>query len=279
MGAYLNFASGVSIANQDTDYELIGFGSGAGTNINSGGTNHSKGSYVQLAAGGTAGVTVNDVAGLYLYIFVSSSGGVRFLVDISINGGSSALVTDLYAQPGTNTPGAGVPIYLPLNIPAGSDVQIRTQASTNNTTCNFAIIGVKRSAQSRPCFGNCEHIIAPDTTNTRPSGTNVPLSNAWTQLNASTSRSYGALLGVMGDNGTNPATAQPISGAIGVGASSAEVEIGRWMATQLTTAPNLVRGYSPLFEKAVASGSRISARAYGATAGSDNLRFQVLGFY
>lgn len=271
---------GGSGANQNLNntYEFLGFGSGDGTSVAAAGSTNTKGSYTQLSGAGGGGVTVNNLRGIYVMPLVSSAAGTRFLADISFDGGTTANIPNVYLQPGTPTYGSTPGVYFPMAIAAGANIQVRHQSATASATARYAVVGAIANSQSPPGFSTCAAINAADTTNTRPNTTNIPLTDAWTELVASTATQYGAILAVAGDNGTTPGTSQAVGVQVGTGAAASETAIMRWLAAATTTGPLLARGFSPLIEKTIASSTRLSAKAYGAVAGTDNIRVQLFGF-
>lgn len=273
MSHWISFASGggTTIQNPDITYEQVGFGSGDGTVI-TGTSVNTKGSYVQLTAS-----TSNNWSGFYLSVASSSSGTARFLMDISLDGGSTIAVPNLFIQPGAILGGQTGPIYIPLNVASGANIQIRTQTGTTNASFRAAIIGAITNSQSRPCFSTCTALTSADTATTLPGTIDIPLDNTWEEVVASTSTTYGAIQAFYGA-AVNPGTAQTVGVALGVGAASSEVELIRTIIGLNSSSPPLRGGGGPLVEHSIPSGSRLSARCYGPTPASDNIRAQLFGF-
>lgn len=277
MGAFLSFGGGVSIDNLEYDPVLIGFGSdGFGTQIPGNAAAFVKGATTQLAASVSA-----DLAGIILVFLNASASNGRYNVDISLDGGSTWFMENIYVAPNNNA--GGVTYYpLPINIPQGSDFRMRCSGEASNRTVNVAVIGVPRSAQSRPLYNNAERLFAADTAanyaTTSAFGVALASSTVWTELVASTSREYKALLPIIGESGA-ATTIQPISVRIATGAAGSETEIARFPLSIGTSSPRLPRGICPLISKVIPVGTRVSMHVYAATPGSDTIRPQIWGFY
>lgn len=279
MSGFTSFAAaGGANQNLDNTYEFIGFGSGDGTLITAAGTANTKGSYTQLTAGGVGGITQNALRGIFLMPLLTSAAGNRYLADISFDGGTTANIPDVYLQPGTAVYGSTPGKPFPMAIAAGANIQVRVQSATASGTVRFAIVGVISNSQSPPCFSTCTALTTASTADTRATSTNIPLTDTWTEAVASTAAQYGAILAVAGSNGTALGTAQTIGVQVGTGAAAAEVAFMRWLITGNTGAPEMPRGFSPLAERVTAAGARLSVKAFGAVAGTDNIRVQLFGF-
>ncbi|MBS0371760.1 MAG: hypothetical protein JSS57_21470 [Proteobacteria bacterium] len=274
MSQWISFGGGGgAVANLNTTYEEAGFGAGDGTLISTTSPAHTKGAYVQLTAS-----TANDWAGFWVSLATGSAASARFLFDISFDGGSTVAVPNVYTLPGGPfSSGQSALFFLPMNVPAGANIQVRAQSGVASQTFRIALLGVVRNSDSRPLFNTCTAISAADTAGTQPGTTAIPLTDTWTEMNPSTSATYGAIFANFGAS-TSPATSQAIGIAIGRGAAASEVEMVRTISGFSSTSPTL-RGVSGfMVETSVASGTRICCRAYGATPGSDAIVGQLFGF-
>lgn len=272
MSQWIPFSSGGgSITNLNTTYEQVGLGSGDGTVITTAAAN-TKGSYVQLTAS-----TINNWAGFWLSLGPASASGTRYLLDISFDGGTTVAVPNLFIQPGAILSGQGPMFFVPLNVPSGSDFRVRAQASTGTNTFRMAVLGVVRTSASRPLFNACTALNAADTTSTYPGAISIPLTDAWTEITASTAGTYGALLSIHAASG-NATTPQTVGIAIGTGAAASEVEMIRWICGYNSSSPALRGATSVLVETSVAAGTRVAARCYGSTPNSDAILGQIFGF-
>lgn len=260
--------AGSAPANANDTYETLGLTSAGGALITASGLN-TKGASADI------GVTASQWSGFFLQLGPGSSASGRWLIDLSFDAFATVKVPNIFVQPGT---GSGVmTVFIPLNVPAGTTISAKCQSSTSGGSIRAVCIGRVTNAASPPLFTSVAALIAADTTNTRPSTVDVPLTAAWTQLNAATAATYGAVLALVSDNGTPPA-AQNVSLSLGVGAAAAEAAFINWGATILNSAPSMPRTASPIVYRSVPAGSRLTAKAEGGTPGSDNLRFQAFGF-
>lgn len=266
--------AGGSPLNEDTDYEFVAFGvqDQGGVSLGSAGVTNTKGTPVQVTA-----ATADDWAGFDLIVF--SNLNVRSLIDISISGNSFATpaVPNLYMRPSAGGAGDGrCEAYIPLNVPAASDIYARIQNPSTGVNTPVAIRGRKRSAKSPPCFDVMEALVSGSTTH---AGATVSMTNSvvWTEIVASTSQTYGALLTILGEESS--ITANKKGGLrLAVGSSGSEVEFWRqtWRAA---TGNPLIRsdGYR-LIEKTIPAGSRISACVITDMPNSDTASVGLWGF-
>lgn len=271
---YFGGAGGGSPLNEDTDYEFVAFGvqDQGGVSLGSAGVTNTKGTPVQLTA-----ATADEWAGFDLLVFDNSN--VRSLIDISISGNSFATpaVPNLYMRPSAAGAGSGrAEVYIPLKVPAASDIYARIQNPSTGVWTPVAIRGRKRSAKSPPCFDVMEALVSGSTTH---AGATVSMTNSvvWTEIVASTSQTYGALLTILGEESS--ITANKKGGLrLAVGPSGSEVEFWRqtWRAA---TGNPLIRsdGYR-LIEKTIPAGSRISACVITETPNSDTASVGLWGF-
>lgn len=273
MSGFFPFGSGganVVVNPQDVTHEPLGYGADGSMTVLTSGTSNVKGAYANL------GVTAAAWCGFWIEVGISSTSSIRSLMDISIDGGSTIAVADLYTS--ISTTGTHR-IYIPLQVPAGRTVSARIQANTGSITIRAAVLGRVTGSNTPPGFGTCTRLVTADTAATRPPATNVALQSSlatWTQLLAATAADYGALLLSFGEATTN-ATAQQIAALIAIGASGSEVEWTRAAGFNGTTAGNLSR-INNLVTKLIPSGSRIAAAALGATPGTDAIRVGLHGF-
>lgn len=264
MSQFISFASGgVSPVNLDTDYEVAGIGTtGAGTTLTSAGSN-TAGTPVQLLAASTF-----DYHGVVVVLGPENTSADRYMVDVSFDGGSTWAIPNLFVHNSATT--QWTPVYFPLSVGTGADIRARLRCSNAAKTKVVYVIGIKRQAASPPGYTSVVSLTA-DTTTTRPDNANVPLTNTWTELITSTSDAYGGLLAIVGDNGSTPGTAQSALVTIGTGGSGSEAAYAAPFSVFIGTANPIIRnGFSRTFEKAIPSGTRLSARINATTTG-DNL--------
>lgn len=223
--------------------------------------------------GGNATISVNPTANAWagFRLFALSSGGSRFLVDISFDNGATWAIQNLFIHPniGSET------FNFPLNVPAGAVIIARCQSATASATINLAIEGVIRNSLSPPLYNTAAALTTADTGATRPQNTAVSETGTYTNL-CTTAAAFSALFAVAGDNGSFTQQ-QAVSIALTTGASGADTEIARWGLFTTTGNPGVSRGVSPLFELPLASGVLVNARAYASNT-SDSFRVQIFGF-
>lgn len=268
------FFSGGSSQPGNPDYtaERDSFTSaGAGTGVTSGSAN-TKGSATTI---GTAAV---DWCGFYLYVGAASSTTVRFLADIKVNG--TTKIPNLFLHPSNN---ALSRIKIPLKVPASQNVDIAIQGSSTTLTLPFAIRGIPASASLAPGFDNCAAIHgSADTANTLATSSNITMQTTvttWTELDSAADQTFGAILMAVGRGSSDPTTAQDFSAILATGASSSEVEFDRFLVHANGSTAAIPRAHE-LFERSIASGTRVSCALLAGTAGAtDYARVQAFGFY
>jgi hypothetical protein len=274
MSSFISFGAGGATQplNPDIGYERLGYGTdGSMTTITASGSANTLGSYT------TVGATATAWCGLYLDLGKGSNASNRYLVYVRING-TTILIQDIPYIPGAA--GSGVNrLELPLQVPSGATVEVAIRSNTGSATLQVAVSGIPASTSLAPGYTSAVSITTPDTSTSRPSTIDVPLGStaSYTQLNASTSEAYGAILVCIEDNGTNPATAQQCTLLVATGAAASEVPIGAVAFTDTTAAPIIAHAYRTL-KKAVASGTRMSAAALATTPGTDKVRVSLHGF-
>jgi len=127
--------------------DAIGYNSSTsrGTLVTAGSSTSSKGSYTQMASS-----TTRDYAGIMLAMDCVglSTPGISMLCDIAIgpSGSEQAIISNLnlWASESGAWTGAfpNVTPFIPIAIPAGTRIAIRTQATTGSAQINFTLYGV-----------------------------------------------------------------------------------------------------------------------------------------
>jgi hypothetical protein len=260
-------------------YEGIGAGSdGSGTTITTGAGN-TAGAY---ASGQLSAATAAAWSGFDVTFTSANSSANRYLVSISVDGGSTTLVANLYVQPHAVTSSSiGVVRYsFPLQVAAGANIMVKAQSQNATQTLKCNMVGWVTGATNPPGFTTCTQLLAPDTTNTRASSTSVAITTdatTWTQLVASTAATYGAFLVALSDNGVAPGTVQICRSRLGVGAAASEVTARGFQFGVGTSGALCPRAASPLIEQSIASTSRLSMNIQAAVADA-TLMPQVMAF-
>lgn len=270
---WTSFASGSGAAtNPDHTIQRLGLQStGAGVSFTAG--SGSKGSY------GAIGTTGAAISGFWLYGGNISSGTHRVLVDLFTDGsGTTVKVPNIAFFPGGSR---WHWVYIPLAVAGTTEIGAKVQGTTN-VTFQLYIRAVTAHSSLAPGFANAEAIVAADTTNTRPASNTINATTSdttWTELVASTSRAYGAILAQA------QTTATPNPGGVGgnmalaTGAASSEVIISDTPVRINTSNPQL-DPFLSLAQKSVASGTRLSGRILASNAGApDPFCMGAIGFY
>lgn len=162
---------------------LIG---GTNANITPSGTAHTKGSWQELIAS-----TSEIYTGIMVIITSFGSGGVFYLLDIGVGsaGNESVLIPNITGgRSHSDATGIATPMYLPLNIPAGSRLSARLQAST--TTNNGVYLEVYGCVGDVTSYSGVEVLGVDDsgaTTSTQVDpGTPLGNKGAWASLGQTT---------------------------------------------------------------------------------------------
>jgi hypothetical protein len=258
--------------NADFKIEPIGTGTdGTGTDVQAGSAN-TKGT------ASTLGTTTNSWKGFTLELQVASV-NARFLVDVSVDGGSTWVIPNLYAGPSTS---ASTVVYeIPLNVASGSSIKVRCQSSTGSAHIRAYVDGwVSQGSGDPPGFTIADVLVAADTTNTRASTTDVSMDatgTTWTELVTSLAHDYGALLVSVSENATVPST-QGGRVRLATGAAASEVfQWGRAISLNSTSGSGSGR-FTGLSRRSYTTGQRVSGNVWVATPGTEKLAVGLIGF-
>ena len=283
-----NFSSSGAdaVANIDTSYIFGGItAAGAGTVVTSSASLNTKGAWVELNASTSA-----NIAGFYLTIHTANSSSTRHLLDIGVGAAASevVLVPDIFVLAGTIGGGTQT-IYIPMNILSGTRISARCQSSGASGSVQVVLTGEVRTADHPPLYDNCERFSSTPAGSpqaTLPSSTDLAVvttaNTGWTTINASTARTYGAVLAILGLKvaATAPTTAQSVTLRIATGAAASEAVFFQLQSTVTTANPTIPRWSSFAVNKSIPSGTRVSGEVLGTTAGvADIFSAMLLGFY
>lgn len=268
--SWISFASGGAISNATTTTEAL-----TAQTVTANASANTKGS-----ASTSLGTTAAAWSGFYVYLYNAANSAHRYLVDISFDNGSTWAVSDLFCHPATATTGTPlVRYFIPLQVASGAVVVARCQASTGASSVTCWITGEVADSDRPPGFTVFEALNI-DTTNTRPSATDVALNGgSWVSLVDPTSNAYSAILSSVGDNGAMAAANQfLVQLAAGTSGGGGETEFARYLGSVASSVPLPRMQASPLFPVSVASGARISAQTSGAASpGTDSVRIGLYG--
>lgn len=231
---------------------------GPGANVTSG--SGAKGAWTQLIAS-----TSEDYKGLLMSI--GSGNGNGILTDIGIGGAGAeaVIVPNLMAVARSTAFGQAVAL-IPIMIPAGSRVSARCAASA-------AITVFVSCSGIRDTFvifdGMDSHLATTDYYGvTIPTG-NSPTKGAWTQLVASTSRAYDAILPMFSNAGAYASGGRKHWFDFGLGAAAAEVAFVTDLGVGDDATHDVVEPQNgPIIRKAIPAGTRISCRGTAGVGGS-----------
>lgn len=289
MSGFISYASGGSPSNIDTSYERAGFtATGTGTTITAGAPANTKAAtYTTLAAS-----TASAWAGFWVFIQTASTNGARYAIDIASGASTSEvdLVPNFPALPGTANTGIVV-AFVPLNVAAGTRLSARCKSSSASASCTVSLLGEVRTANHPPLWNSAEVVSstpAGSPTPSFPSNTNLTgvstSDTGWTTIAASTARTYGALVTVLGTQTSEVAadTAQAVSFRLGTGGSGA-TDATWFFSTPCgaaITQPTIPRFPSLPIYKSIPSGTRLAGEVLMATTSAQNVFSPyVLGFY
>lgn len=277
MSGFTSFGGSAAATNPDITYESVGWNTGTATGVGIlSGVANTAGNWISV------GTTVAAFSGFILRVLTSDQANGRLLFDISLDGGSTTYIPNVYAHVGSvaNTRPASN-IRLPMQVPAGSTISLRCRSSVASTTPIVDIIGILASSTGvGPGFTTATAIEAADTTNTRPGTVAINLSTGattWTDLEASTAAQYGAVLMQCGAVSAVSA-AQIVRATLATGASTFEVPIGWADFYESTTGPPIPNAQF-LIEKTIPISTPLSVSLQAAAAGApDTVTVGLIGF-
>lgn len=260
---------GASVAGApNLTYETQGFTGGVATAVVSGAAN-AKGNWTQLGAATAAtwmSFTVNGVA---------PSAGSRVLADFGIGPNAGAVVTVCDNVLIYNGTAASFPLRLPIIIPAGSILWVRTQTTAVGQSYPMFVRGAVKSALSFPGFA-AGVALDPDLTNSRPSLVDVALDGVYVTLGTVPPSGYGAAVLILTNGVAAPTSSQIGSGQIAIGEPGAEVVLMDFV-TRITTGSGGTPNHIFNLDRPFAAGIKIRARLVAPTV-VDLFRFGTVGF-
>lgn len=204
------------------------------TTITADTTAHTKGAWSQLIATTTAD---SNFMMIVLAGISTNATDTRSLFDIGIGGSGSETV--LVANCGGGGASGALVIPVPIFVPKGSRISARLQSLvTGGKTGTAQVILFNITGVRSPSY---VETIGADTANSR--GVNTPTAATYTQITASTTNAYQALVYIpTGGSGTTWSGATPRS-TIATGGSGSEIALG---SVVFTTTSNEGVGSSAL---------------------------------
>jgi len=250
-----------------------------GTTLTASGSTNTKGSYSQLVAS-----TPYDCSGFYLYLCNANSGLVGYLVDIAIGAAASEqnVVNNLLYEFSTAQTHQTLQIFVPCEIPAGTRISGRCQASTGSSTITAFVVLADASFVGSAAFG------APTTygavtgtsqgTNVDP-GASGNTKGSYSQVTASTTYDIAALQIIFGNKGALQTSDILVDIAVGA-AGSEQVIIPNISFSASNASTNTTGVAPPLYFVRVPAGTRLAARAQNSntTSGTRQFNIEILGY-
>lgn len=231
-------------------------GATEGSTITAGGSTHTKGSYTQLIAS-----TSRDAYGMWLFI-AHKSGAAKYLVDIAF--GTTVKIANIIIADTSGTVPDAYSIFVPLLIPAGTQLQARCQCTSASQT--LYVMAMLDSGAPKPLSGGTAYTsYGPLTASTTVAALTTPGSNntptaTYDTISASITADINCLF-IAHYTGLNSANARNAI-SIAVGAAAAEVDVITNLMTQEGSAVDWASPaiLGPFYVPNIPAGSRLSAR-------------------
>lgn len=232
---------------------------------------NTKGSWTQLIA-----ATAFEATAIAVDLMCDSGGLARRLVDIGIGAAASEVVKipNLFTN-GSQSDQGGARYVFPIQIPTGTRIAARTQASTGSVVTKVGVDLLGRGLHTPAPLAGVTDIgtATSDSGGTQiDPGGSANTKGAYTQLIASTARAYKGLLVAAGKDGTLSGTVDTnwlIDIAMGA-ASSEQVIVSNFHQWQEFNSDQPSPNASIFYPVSVPSGVRLAARAACNITGSTN---------
>ena len=195
----------------------------AGVTVTGDATANTKGAWTELIAS-------NDATSDWLLVDATQSANgngvdTSYLLDIGTgaSGSETVRIADIFC--GYRPPSTGgrrvQPFLFPLRVASGTRIAARAQGAVGSRAGTVTIATLSGAARSS--MPTTLDTIGADTAASR--GTNLPTSNTYVQLTASTSRAYQALVVLQAGSGTSFNAVETSTFTIATGASGSEVDV------------------------------------------------------
>lgn len=249
-------------------FETLGVSAGAGT-LAGAGTTPNKGSWVTL---GTTGFAYDGFT-----LIVTHATGVRGVAfDIGLGATPDIIVADALVE-FVDSNDIAV-LHLPLAIPAGVDVKVRTACTTSSNTSQIALQGYAYNHLKIPGLKRAEQLAAISSVRPNNAVTETGTTpTAWTEIVASTARAYKGLSVAGNTGGDTSRTGAHILYELAKGAAGSEVVFASfWGKNNLNGM--LVR--PQWVDEEVPAGTRLSFRVTTSSgAAADSAACSLLGAF
>lgn len=215
-------------------------------------TANTKGSFIQMIAS-----TLHEAVGFY----VTSWGGnpaTSYLVDVAIGAAASehVIVENLaiYAM-GYE---ANHPYFVPLRVPAGSRVSMRSQGNSGSAGGAGVSITMMYGSDLRKTFSRCVTYGA----NTADSGgTPLVTDNVWAEIAASVTHDIKYLIMAITGRGVGLAGDENVIYKIGIGAAASEQDLIGGLVSRTDTTGDTFMSPVFAFPVSIAAATRIAVQA------------------
>jgi hypothetical protein len=270
----MSFFGDKPVNNRNATYgAVIDASNATGTLITAGATANTKGAWTQLVA-----ATDFDSDGMLLTLSIQSAHPYAFDIAIGASGSEQIIVNNILLR-GINGSNYYSSSYLPITIPAGTRISVRSQ-STTASSIGHALVHLFGESFLSSKFAGVETVGA-NVTASGTDGTYVLYNgtantwSSWVQLTAATQNEFFAMF--LSDLSYINAAADFMY-EIGIGASGSEQAIMPTMHLR----GDLYKGavISPTFPIRIPAGSRLSMRARSSiSGGAQYLVLTAYGLY
>jgi hypothetical protein len=235
--------------------------SSAKTTVTSGNSNV-KGSWTQLIA------STSDAAALLVIWATVGTSGRRYLLDIGVGGAGSETVLISNVQI-VNSAALSIPIMVPINIPPGSRIAARCQATSNASTMTVAVSVGGMSTQTPPPLSRWTEYGITTASSTGVSlnpGATPHTKGAYSQIVASTTNPIRLLFVSFGNATVTTMTLTDYLVDIAIGAGGSEQIIAPDMIARSSSAIVSPPVLGPIPVPPIPAGTRLAMRCSNTTA-------------
>lgn len=232
-----------------------------GTIVTSSATPDSKGAWVELEA-----ETTEEINGIAVSIpsLITATSGNDIIIDVGIGGAGNEeeIIQNINVTYGTLSSFSGRHLCLPISIPKGSRIAVRSQASVASQSCTIAMIGLVGSFTSYAPLSFAESL-GMDLANTQAHeydpGAVANTKGAWSEIEASLAHDYAGFSLLLSGNQNSSATDQ--TGLIDIGIGGAGNEEVILSNVPFKVSSNEFLGSAPCFYNiTLPKGQRLSVR-------------------
>lgn len=223
---------------------------------------HTKGSWVSL------GTATRDAAAVLFCNTSALNSGQKGVADLGIGASQSVVINNLFSSDGANGAAASLnisSIFLPINIPAGTQLYARSQGPSGSQTYRAQAILFDGGFSAFDGYAgvDCLGFNSASTTGTTVTAGTSGAKGSYAQIIAATQRDYAAIW-----IGTSTASAVTTVGMVDVaiGAAGSEQVIIPNMAVNQISSCGVSPGGMPMFPIRIPAGTRLAIRKATQTA-------------